>query len=268
MRAHLGRIIVYPIKSLDGAVVEQAGITPGGILEHDRVYAMVDAAGKYVNGKREPRVHRLRCRFDGEFREVLFSEEGSTRADRFVLAEPEPIGRWLSAFFGFPVALTREAKGGFPDDRAAPGPTVVGVASLQAVTAWFPALTIEGVRRRFRTNLELAGPGLPPFWEDRLFREAGELAPFQIGAVRLCGHNPCQRCAVPTRDPATGETTSGFQKEFMERRRQSLPAWANGARFNHFYRLAVNTSIPPSEAGKHVHEGDEIRVPEPAGVSG
>ena len=33
----------------------------------------------------------------------------------------EPIGRWLSAFFGFPVALTREAKGGFPDDRAAPG---------------------------------------------------------------------------------------------------------------------------------------------------
>jgi uncharacterized protein YcbX len=117
-------------------------------------------------------------------------------------------------------------------------------------------LTLESLRRRFRTNLELTGDA--PFCEDRLFGAPGELKPFQIGAVKFFGHNPCQRCVVPTRDPDSGRAVTDFQKKFMELRKKFLPEWANAQRFNHFYRFAVNTSIPPTETGKSLRVGDAV----------
>ena len=42
----LGRITIFPIKSLDGVPVETARITSGGILENDRIYAIYDTDGK------------------------------------------------------------------------------------------------------------------------------------------------------------------------------------------------------------------------------
>lgn len=268
MRVQLGRIVVYPIKSLDGVSVEEARITRGGILENDRVYAIVDAQGKYVNGKRDARVHRLRCRFDAGFREVSLSVCDAAPGGQFVLSETGPLDRWLSEYFGFAVTLSRESEKGFPDDRDAFGPTVVSLSSLRAVAGWYPGLSLESVRLRFRSNLELDGAAVPAFWEDRLFGQPGELTPFQIGAVQLLGHNPCQRCAVPTRDPETGEPIAGFQKAFMEQRGKALPPWANAARFNHFYRFAVNTSIRPSESGKTLRTGDLIELAVPAGSGG
>jgi uncharacterized protein YcbX len=265
MHVHLARILVFPIKSLDGVVVEEARITPGGILENDRIYAMVDAAGKTVNGKREPRALQLRTRFDVGFGEVAFAGPSSGGEQTFVLAEPGPIGRWLSDYFGFTVTLIREPLSGFPDDRKAPGPTVVAEPSLRAVMEWYPGLTFENVRRRFRSNLEIDGADLPPFWDDRLFGEPGTLTPFQIGAVRLSGHNPCQRCSVPARDPDTSETLPDFQKEFIAWRRAALPPWANPEHFNHTYRLAVNTSILPSESGKWLRRGDGVELAGHAG---
>jgi len=269
MRLSLGRILVFPIKSLDGVSVAEARVTARGILEHDRIYAIVDAQGKFVNGKREARIHSLRCRYDAAVGEIEVWLQGSSSPARFVLAEPEPLGRWLSDYFGYPVTLKHDAVAGFPDDREAFGPTVVGTASLAAVAGWYPGLDLETVRRRFRSNLELEGEAAPPFSEDSLFGAPGELKPFAIGGVRLFGHNPCQRCVVPTRDPDTGEGLTGFQKEFMERRRLSLPDWANAVRFNHYYRFALNTSIPPSEAGKAMRIGDVVDpAPSPMQVEG
>jgi len=112
------------------------------------------------------------------------------------------------------------------------------------------------LRRRFRTNLELTGGA--PFCEDQLFGAPDELKPFQIGGVNFLGHNPCQRCVVPTRDPDNGRSLADFQKKFMEQRKKSLPPWANAQRFNHFYRFAVNTSVPPGEAGKILRVGDAV----------
>ena len=93
-----------------------------------------------------------------------------------------------------------------------------------------------------------------------LFGAPEELKPFQIGAVKFFGHNPCQRCVVPTRDPENGESISGFQKTFMQLRKEHLPQWADARRFNHFYRFALNTSIPPSEAGKRLRVGDPLTI--------
>ena len=254
----LREIVLFPIKSLDGVAVARARMTPGGILEHDRVYAIVDGEGAYVNGKRTARVQLLRSSFAPDFREVSLWENGTSTRESFVLAEPEPLNRWLSEFFGFPVKLTCEMEKGFPDDRTAFGPTITSEASLQTVAGWFPGLTVESARRRFRSNLEIGG--VPPFWEDHLFGTAGELKPFRVGEVNFFGHNPCQRCAVPVRDPDRGDPIPNFQKSFMQFRRENLPPWSNAERFNHYYRFAINTSVPPSEAGKMLQVGDAIRV--------
>jgi uncharacterized protein len=253
----LSRIDLFPIKSLDGTSVTAVGINGGGILEHDRVYAMVDADGAYVNGKRTSRVHLIRTTFAEDYQEATFWIQGETAKRDFVLNEPDGVNCWLSDFFGFAVRLVSEFKGGFPDDRIASGPTIVSEASLQEVVRWFPELTVEGARRRFRSNLEVAG--VEPFWEDRLFGAPDELHPFRIGGVSFLGHNPCQRCVVPSRDPENGtQFLPSFQKTFIALRKKRLPTWANSERFNHFYRFAVNTSIPVSEAGKILRVGDTI----------
>ena len=49
----------------------------------------------------------------------------------------------------------------------------------------------------------------------------------------------------------------GFSKTFAERRQATLPAWAEPARFNHYYRLAVNTCT--IEAGR-LRVGDELTL--------
>lgn len=255
----LGRIQIFPIKSLDGVRVEEVRVTPGGILEHDRICAIFDQDGRVVNGKRTPRVHQLRCEFDAEIKEVHLWQNDQPSRTQFSLDEPDRIGRWLSDFFGFSATLQREPQKGFPDDRTAFGPTITSEASLQMVQAWYPELTLESVRHRFRTNLELVGG--EPFCEDRLYGLPDELKPFQIGSVQFLGHNPCQRCVVPTRDPEKGEAVPDFQKKFMLLRKESLPAWANAQRFNHFYRFAVNTSIPATEAGKKLRIGDVLSLP-------
>jgi uncharacterized protein YcbX len=254
----LSQILVYPIKSLDGVSVKEARMTAGGILEFDRVYAIVDEAGGYVNGKRTPRVQLLRSTFDPSFQEVCLWLTGDSCRNHFSLTEPAPLNKWLSAYFGFNVKLACEKTSGFPDDRTASGPTITSEASLNQVAEWFEEMDVASARRRFRSNLELGG--VPPFWEDHLFGAAGELKPFQIGDVRFLGHNPCQRCVVPTRDPDRSDSLPGFQKSFMELRRSHLPPWSNADRFNHYYRFAINTSVPASEAGKWLRVGDPIQV--------
>jgi uncharacterized protein len=253
---HLGKIQIFPIKSLDGLRVEQTQITSGGILANDRIYAIFDKDGKVVNGKRTGRVHELRCGFDAKIKEVQFWKNGESSRARFQLNAPGQIEKWLGKYFGFTVVLKHESEKGFPDDRDAFGPTIVSEASLREIQKWFPELSLESLRRRFRTNLELTGS--EPFCEDRLFGAPGELKPFQIGAVKFFGHNPCQRCVVPVRDPDSGQAVADFQKKFMELRKKFLPEWANAQRFNHFYRFTVNTSIPPAETGKSLRVGDAV----------
>jgi len=252
----LARIVIFPIKSLDGVSMEAARVTGGGILENDRAWAIYDAEGKVVNGKRAPRVHKLRCQFDPAIREIRLWPNGESRQIQFQLDNPVPLEKWLGEFFGFAVTLRHEPQKGFPDDHTAFGPTIVSEASLRLVQNWFPELTLESARRRFRTNLEVTGG--TAFCEDAFFGAPDELKPFQIGGVKFFGHNPCQRCVVPTRDADTGQPIAVFQKKFMQLRKENLPQWANAQRFNHFYRFAVNTSIPPTEAGKQLRIGDSL----------
>jgi uncharacterized protein YcbX len=260
MTPRLARVLIYPIKSLDAVAVEQAEVLPGGALRHDRRYALVDADGHFINGKRTPLVHRLRASFDLDrgFVELRGDSHGGVfhlDGDRTALEAA------LSRCLEQGVRIIENAAAGFPDDLESPGPTVVSTATLRTVAGWFAGLDEHEARRRFRANLEIDAVGddpLPPFWEDRLCGPAGQEVRFRIGEVVFAGTNPCQRCIVPTCDAATGDAWPRFAKTFAQHREAALPAWAERSRFDHFYRLAVNTRL--AGAGGTIRVGDAIEL--------
>jgi uncharacterized protein YcbX len=257
----LTQIVIYPIKSLDGKIVSQSKISPGGTLEFDRRWAIVDTNGKVVNAKRTAKIQQIRSRFDfvesGDRLLISVSTADDPNSQIFCLTnELDKLASWLSEFLSFPVSLIENIVVGFPDDLAAYGPTIISTATLLAVCEWFPELDLAEVRRRFRTNLELSD--VPAFWEDRLFGAPGKVVDFQLGNVQFHGINPCQRCIVPTRDSLTGNTSTKFQQIFNHHRQQTISTGINLSRFDHFYRLAVNTQIPDNEANKYLNIGDLI----------
>lgn len=260
---NLSKILIYPIKSLDAIEVPETMLLPGGALAHDREFAIFDQQGRFVNGKRTAKVHALRSTYDLPARTVTLRIQDSDRptATFHLDDDRDDLATWLSEYFGYIVTLQQNLHMGFPDDTDASGPTVVSVATLEQVASWFPDLSVEDIRYRFRANLEIAKA--PTFWEDQLLGEFNQPVPFQIGAVELLGNNPCQRCVVPTRDHLTGDRYPNFQKNFTAQRQATLPDRVVPSRFNHFYKLTLNTKVPASETGKVMCIGDMISIPEP-----
>lgn len=258
MTVRLARIDLYPIKSFDPVTVQSARLLPSGGIENDRRFALFDAQGKVVNGKRTPFVHALRFTFDDAIEHVTIAARDGSCEQTYSLADDRAaLASRLAEHFGQPVTLRENPAAGFPDDTLAPGPTVLAAETLAAVADWF-GLSFDDARRRFRANLLIEGGG--PFWDDRLFGPPGDPVLFRVGDVMLFGTNLCARCVVPSRDPATAEQTSGFAKTFADRRRQSLPPWADPDAFDHYFRLAVNTRLFAPPAGGLIRVGDPVEL--------
>ena len=251
-------IWIYPIKSLDPVSLTEAHVLPSGALEHDREFALFDAEGKRINGKRDARLHRIRATYNLEDELVALSADDFPPETFHLIESRRQIEAWVGNFLGLPVFLQRNTETGFPDDLESPGPTIIGSGTLLEVSSWFKIEDLQAVARRFRANIEISSD--IPFWEDRLFSDPETTVEFRIGEVTIHGVNPCQRCAVPSREPQTGAVTDDFQRIFAENRERALPPWATRSRFNHYYRLAVNTRIPASEAGKIIHVGDAVQT--------
>lgn len=240
--------------------LQEARIGPGGGVAPDRLWALYSVDGKWVNGKRTPVVHLIRATYAPDLASVTLAVPTDRRRippRTFAFPrEYENAAEWFSVFFEQQI-IVRFSEAGFPDDSLANGPTIVSTASLQAVAEWFPGLTVENVRQRFRSTLEI--DGVPAFWEDRLFGEQEtSMVRFRIGEVRLEGSNPCARCPVPPRDPCTGVNLDGFQKRFTRQREVTLPEWSPRERFDHFYRLSTNTRVASTEAAKALRVGDPL----------
>ncbi len=251
----LSEISIFPIKSLDRLHLQSSVVLPSGALKGDREFAIVDETGRVVNAKRNANIHKIRSQYEWLNRSVTLSAPKLTTATFHLDGDRAEIEMWLSEFFEFGVHLEQDEEMGFPDDPESPGPTVISTQSLQAVSSWFDGMALEEARSRFRTNLELDAP--KAFWEDQLFGTADYLKPFTIGRVIFHGVNPCQRCIVPTRDSISGEVTTAFQKIFLKNRTATLPASVERSRFNHFYRLSVNTR---SNHGGVVRVGDSVNI--------
>lgn len=247
-------ITVYPLKSGSAQAVTRAGVLPSGALQGDRRWALIDAEGRFWNAKRTPRLQQFRTWIAPD--EVLSVRDvDGTEGAWSLRSEANACADWFSMRLGGPVRLVENAAHGFPDDSESPGPTLVSTATLVTVASWFPGLTVDEVRARFRANLEI--DGVPPFWEDRLCGPSGTAPSFRLGDVTFAAVNPCQRCVVPTRDPQTGDVWGGFQKTFVRLREASLPRDVDRTRFDHFYRLTINTRLVARGNGM-LRVGDEL----------
>jgi len=258
--AFVSKIIVYPVKSLDGESVERSVVLSSGALDFDRRWAMFDSKEQYVNGKRYAEVHRIRSRVDLDNRTIeLYWGKTLGPIDRkFSLdTELEEIQDWLSKSFEFPVSLRQDTAKGFPDDQAALGPTVISVATLNALAGWFE-LSTEEIRARFRTNIEI--DGVPPFWEDHLYGRENVNVHFSIGDLMFEGVGPSDRCVVPTRDSRSGKVDSTFVRRFCDKRKDTLPCWAERSRLLTFYKLAINTRVLAIREGQSIKIGDRVRI--------
>ena len=156
----LANIRLHPIKSLDPVFVNEARIGPNGGLELDRAWALYAADNRWVNGKRTAAMHLIRSEFAPDLRSVTLSVPHDrrnipTRTFAFP-SDTDEAAEWFSVYFEQAVTV-RYAREGQPDDGLAPGPTIVSTASLRAVCEWFPGLTVEEARRRFRATLEIDG---------------------------------------------------------------------------------------------------------------
>ena len=258
--AYLAKILIYPIKSLDGILIPQASILKSGALKHDRRWAMFDEQGKYINGKRNSKIYQLRALFDEkDLTNIRLEVEGtSNKIEANLARDRSQLESWLSNYFGIPVSLKENKLSGFPDDTSASGPTIISTATLETIANWFDELSVAEMRRRLRANLEING--VPAFWEDHLFANTNQWVNFQIGDVFFQGINPCQRCIVPTKDSQTGKITEKFQQHFITKRKETLPDWVNTSQFNHFYRVSVNTKISTSEVDKCLKVGDKLEI--------
>lgn len=269
------------MKSLDGVAVDRAELGSRGALRGDRSYAFVEAGvdpeaasvgsgGGYVNGKSEPAIQRLRATYelagptDATPTAVTLERpaRGDAAADERTFALPkerDALAAWVGEYLGYGVDLVRDPTGGFPDDRAAPGPTVISAGTLEAVASWFDGIAdATEARRRFRPNVVIED--CPAFFEDRLFDDRGTGIRFSIGEADLVGVNPCQRCVVPSRHPDTAAEIDGFRERFLRKRRETLPEWTESDRFDHDFRLMVNTVVPEGSWGSVVAVGDSVEI--------
>lgn len=259
--ASLSRIAVYPVKSLDPVALDRVGFTADGGLEGDRVHAVVDADGDYVNGKRTDAVHRLRADVDLDGHRVTFDRPGAGDPRTFDLdADRDALEAWLSDYFGFEVALRTGAGGAQTDtvvygSEAEPGATVIAEATLREVASWFDGIAPGELRDRLRPNLVVAG--VPAFWEDRLVADGGGRV--RVGDVTLAGVEPIPRCVVPTRDPTSGEAYDGFRETFIERREATLPDWADREVLDgNLYQLMVLVRPVPDDRDRELAVGDRV----------
>ena len=295
---HLSGITIYPVKSLDGLALSEATVLPSGALMHDRRWRLVDDEGAVVNAKKNARFHGIRATFEiegvegsstdskEESNSVTLSVDKGVQGDLSSLQQETfpllpsrdgPCG-WLSEALATDVFLQERFEGGFPDDRDAPGPTLISYDSLHEVARWF-GWTTEEAKRRFRMNFEVtterddesnetSGQNLDvrvrgPFWEDSLacpvssessveaniasFFEpeypVGDPCLFQIGAVLFQAVGVCRRCGVPGRNSFNGELSQFFRDRFESFRWQRLPQNVEASDWSSFYCLGINTKL-------------------------
>lgn len=242
---------VFPVKGLEGVDVTEAEVLEGGTLRRDREFAVFDAEGEVVNGKRTPRAHCPGMEFEEGEPVVSFPDGEEVN----VADDSERADRLFGDFFDVDATVRRDGSLGYVDRRSM-GPSVVSTATLREFASWFDDIGVEGARRRLRANVEVSG--VPAFWEDCF---VGDGAPsFEVGGVRFEGVTPCGRCVVPSRDPDTGEEVEEFRKTFIENRRDTFPDWADEDAFDHHYTLMLIARVPEEERGGKVSIGDEVRV--------
>jgi len=260
----LANIRLHPIKALDPVAVREARIGPNGGLELDRAWALYSADGRWVNGKRTAAMHLIRSVYSPELTSVTLTVPGDRRdIPPMTFAFPgdtEGAAEWFSMYFEQAIVV-HYAREGFPDDGLAPGPTIVSTPSLRAVCEWFPGLTLDEARRRFRSTLEIdAGPTVAAVFRPRdLDANAAMPGPRHYGAQRLTDKTPERTSGQTPHLPAqAGSEEGGYSNGETT---QDLPAFWEDQLF-----AASDTNVVRFKIGEIAFEGSNpcARCPVPS----
>jgi hypothetical protein len=215
-------LVVHPLKSAAGIPVTEAEVTRTG-LRHDRRWMIVDATGRFVSQREDPRLGRIVPSLDGERMRLeapigppldlpLAPDDGEAVSVRIWsdVVEARSCGAkadaWVEALLGEGHRIVVLAD----DDARAVDPAYARNEDRVAFADGYPFLlatnaSLDELNRRAGTRLEMARfrPNLivgcaEPFAEDKW-------KALRIGDVSFRVVKPCVRCVVTTLDPATGE---------------------------------------------------------------
>ncbi|MEZ2229165.1 MOSC domain-containing protein [Microcoleus sp.] len=257
--AYVASIHIYPIKSLDGIAVSQATLLPSGALKGDRSFAIYDEQGEFVNGDRHNGAYFLRLSFNISNNIVGLKIQGTEQEIFFHIdRERARIQSWLTNYFGFRVKLVENLLTGFPENPAAPGPTIISTETIAEIASWFPRVCVNEMRQHLRANIEIGD--VPPFWEDQLFAENEEIVRLQIGTTTFEALNPSQRSILSQRHYFREEVYPNFEKVFTAKRNKTIADSARRLPLNHLSQLNINTRVPDRLSGKILHIGDEVKI--------
>jgi uncharacterized protein len=217
----LSECFIHPVKSCASIAVGGLDIEARGPA-HDRRYMVVDGDGRFLTGRKLPRMVLIRAEPDGGGLRVqapgmpgLAIAAPSDDATRIMvkvwgdevaaLSVAADAAGWLSAFLETHVRLVYmdgAAHRRVDPDHGEVGDEVsfadgyplllIGQASLDQLN---DRLAVPLPITRFRPNLVVAGAA--PHAEDAWRR-------IRIGAIRFDVVKPCTRCVFTTVDPATG----------------------------------------------------------------
>jgi len=217
----LAALYLYPVKSARGIRVDAADLGATG-LRHDRRWMIVDAQGRFVTQRTDPRLGRivpvvdpdvLRLTAPGlpDLRLPLHPDAGASTTVTVWDDTVEALGcgdeadAWLTGVLGPGhrlVAMAGDGARPLGSKHARPGDVVsfadgypyllTNTASLEDLSRR-AGLALE--MERFRPNLVVEGAA--PFAED-------DWSSVTIGSVPFRVVKPCVRCVVTTLDPRTG----------------------------------------------------------------
>ena len=211
--ARVSRISIAPVKGLAVRRVDSVDVGANGVAENRRLH-LVDAAGRFVNGKTSMRLTLVASALDlAEGTLALEFPEGDVVTGAFELGEPiETVffgrpapgrlvtGPWnaaLSAWSGIPLRLVMPDEEGAANDRGpGAGVSIVSAASVDDLARTGGVEALDS--RRFRMLFEISG--VEPYGEDAWIGHA-----LQIGDAIVEPRGNVGRCVVTTCDPATGK---------------------------------------------------------------
>ena len=242
---------IYPIKSLQGLSVHRILVDDKKRILEDRRFILENEAGELVNAKRSQGVHKIPIRYDDSLGNCEIDGES------FKLEQGnKALNSKFSDYLDLKVELKDLGPDPKPDRPFWPGPNLVSEQSLKEMSNWFSGIDRDELIRRFRTNMVLDEPNLPPFWEEELLSNGKGL---QFSSVQLMRFRSCERCPVPARDSLSGEPTKGFQKEFVIKRedfRSGLDQFGT----KHLYYFSLVSQLGELGQSPEFKLGEEVQI--------
>jgi len=257
----VSQLVVYPIKSMGGAVLDRSEVGPRGLL-HDRRWMLVDEDDRFMTQRVIAKMCLFRASFDEHHLRVRVGEQSVVLP---LIPQKEPLrvtvwksecdavrvsdeaDAWFSEKMGADVRLVY-----MPDDSirpthpdyTLPGDHVgfadafpVLVASLASLEDLNSRLEAPLPMDRFRANIIL---------EDCRAFEEDEWPLIEIGDVRFRAAKQCGRCLVTTTNQETAEVGTEPLRTLAKYRQQDKAV------------VFGNYFVP--ETNGHISVGDIVRI--------